>query len=775
MKHVNMKMVLGLAVSMLFIIGLAAPVSALQTNIKIEIYNEAYASGANNHTYIYFEPDPLNMVSRSTMHLNEDLNYLAYRYDYPGWSVGSGAFSDGTNPPFYWMSSYGWGTGPFADPIRLPTFFDYEAGDGSEHAVNTTMETRTFGLTFGQHTAVPVDAGYTYFGTLQISGQEFVHLTVDCRQDAVTWDVTVYDPEGRHITSYSDTTNAGNIWTIPFKPSTSGTYYVILEASPSSGTFALFDLMPVGVTPQTIGPENIITGELSTGELVIAGETDSWVHEEMAPTTHTYKVNSRDAAASLVYAFNYPENWILTTSQPVSIMFTSGEFYHYYDGGIRYSDGVSSPVTGEYFFRGGPYYVTVIGGDNTGYTLYHKSNNMGALPLNDEFQFENYMGATVTHAYTLDVEVPSILRVNSTETGADLSISLTGNLEDGYRYERSLDFDTNIQDSDEYILPVGEYLVELVLADGVNEWVEFNMGPFVEDTTTAIVDVGGFIVDTDVFQMYNMTFFLNNHDNITVDFEVTLYDESGNPIYIDTMTLANWWDGSQLIPHDTYWDNHTFANNGRVYYETFAYLALCPYQVSNNTQGATNDYMDYPVNITLQWQNHLNDYFVDIEGLDVSAGTASHNFTLEASAGGTEYYGLLANTTPGVWYNVTVTTSDVTGFSIPIRSHYDRRVYLIPWSAISSTTYSGVIAEFTFQFGAISDSTFMDFFISRTGAEGHIWVQLEPMETQQLLVEEVTPLGPDILAMLGGVAIPAAVGVGAIVVVYIVYVKKIKK
>ncbi|MBY8998695.1 MAG: hypothetical protein KGD60_13275, partial [Candidatus Thorarchaeota archaeon] len=79
MKHVNMKMVLGLAVSMIFLFGaLAAPVSALQTNIKIETYNQGFASGANNHTYIFVEPDPLGLVSRSNMHLNEDLDYTTY-------------------------------------------------------------------------------------------------------------------------------------------------------------------------------------------------------------------------------------------------------------------------------------------------------------------------------------------------------------------------------------------------------------------------------------------------------------------------------------------------------------------------------------------------------------------------------------------------------------------------------------------------------------------------------------------------------------------------
>jgi hypothetical protein len=65
--------------------------------------------------------------------------------------------------------------------------------------------------------------------------------------------------------------------------------------------------------------------------------------------------------------------------------------------------------------------------------------------------------------------------------------------------------------------------------------------------------------------------------------------------------------------------------------------------------------------------------------------------------------------------------------------------------------------------------------ISRNlGADGFMWVQLTPLPTPQLLTEEITPVGPNILAMLGGVALPAVVIVGIVVVVYIVYVKKFK-
>ncbi|MHA3963303.1 MAG: hypothetical protein AM325_007155 [Candidatus Thorarchaeota archaeon SMTZ1-45] len=773
MKHVNMKMILGLIVSIIFLLGaFAAPVSAVQTNIKIEKYNQGYASGTNNHTYMYIEPDPLKMVSRGTMHLNEDLDYTTYTYDGTGWTSPDSSLFKDTNVQFNWLPFSGWSTGPFANPVDMPVFFDFTATDGSDFVVNTTLEMRTFGLTFGQHTAVLADAGYTYFGTLGVGGEEFVHLTVESKQDDISWFILVYDPEGRYITGYSG--SDGNIWTIPFKPSGPGTHYIILHAFPGSGTFGLFDFLPVAISPQAISADGVVTGNLPSSEFVLDPETGSFVYREMAPTVHTYKVSSPDDVASISYAFNYPIGSI-GPPQPVSIRFTSGEFHYGYDGGNRYEYVDGSPATGVYFFRGGPYYVTVVGGDGTEYTLYHQANSYGVLPTNREFQFENYMGATVTQAYTLDVDEPSLLRVNSTATSGELSIRLRGLYEDGYRVDRTLTFDTNMLSSSEYYLPVGVYFVEMEIDNGVNEWVEFNMGPIVSDTNTQIVDVGGFFVDTEIFQMYNMTIFLNNQDNVTVGLDVTIYDASGRALYSAGMVLANRWDGSQIVPHPVYWANDTFYYTGHDWYDSHAFVGICAYLVDNNTVGATNNYQDYPVDLTIQWVSRLNDYYVTIEDLDVATGSASHNFLLPAPGGSNEIHGLMLNTTPGTWYNVSVMTDNVTGFNAVLYSAYDGRTHQTPWGDLNDE-YVGSVAEFSFQFGAVSDYLFLELDITRTPAnDGFLWIQITPMETYPLLVEGITPLGPDLLAMLGGIAIPAAIGVGVIVVVYIVYVKRFKK
>ncbi len=768
MTHAPRKMILGIVISLAFLFGtIAAPVSALQTNIVIEKFNQGYRSGTNNHTYVYVEPDPLSFISKSYLHANEDMDYTRYRYNNGGWTTSGSIISDGTNAPFNWQWFGTLSAGPFDNAATLPAFYDFEAADGSEFVLNTTLELRTYSLALGQHTSVIVDAGTYYVGTLGLSGQEFVHLTVDSRQDFVTWEVTVLDPEGRQLAMYFGL--EGDIWTIPFKASIAGTYYVLIAANPSIGTFALFDLLPVAVSPTPIALGEIVTGELQAAEIIVDPESGSWVFEEKAPTARTYSITCPDDVGSLTYAFNYGG---LFDTMEEYILFTSDAFGYGTDGGYRYSGSATHPTTGEYFYRDGPYYVTVIGGDNTGYTLYNRVNSYGDLPVNHEFQFENYLGATTTHAYRLDINETSILRMNSTATSG-LNVYLTGVYENGYRVSRTISYGANMLSSDEYFLPEGEYFVEMEVADGVNQWAEFNIGPFVEDTRTTIVDVGGFIMDTEIFQVYNMTIFLNNEDNVTVALDVTYYDAAGDEIYSAGMLLANRWDGSQILPHPTYWNNATFTYPYQGWGEGPAYAGFCVYLVDNNTQGATNEYTDYPVDLTIEWVNTFNDYYESIENFDVSTGAAHTNITLPLPGGLEEYHGIMLNTTPGTWYNVSILTGGLTDLDVGLFSFYDSKTHYIPDGDLMDT-YIGTLYEHSIQFGAISDMLLLDLYADRASAEGFIWIEITPMETHPIEILPITPLGPDIMSILGSVAIPAIIGVGVIVVVYIVYVKKFK-
>jgi hypothetical protein len=203
---------------------------------------------------------------------------------------------------------------------------------------------------------------------------------------------------------------------------------------------------------------------------------------------------------------------------------------------------------------------------------------------------------------------------------------------------------------------------------------------------------------------------------------------------------------------------------------------VCAYLVNNNTEiPATNGYEDYPVDLTIQWTNRLNDYFVNVESLDVSTGAAWVNLTLPLPGSSNEFHGLVLNTTPGTWYNVSVITADIGGRLVTLYSSYDGRTHTTGWGDLNDA-YVGLSQNYSIQFGAMSDNLFMEFQLTRDQTvDGFLYVRITPMETNQLVIEEITPLAPDLFGVLGGVVIPAVLGVGVIVIVYIVYVKKIKK
>ena len=750
---------------------LIAPVSAVATTIVIEEINQAFVSGPTNHTYMYIEPDPLEFHSRGYIHANEDLDYTRYRYDSTGWESPDSSVADETNAPHYWRSFYTFPAGPFDSGALLPTFYDFTASDGSDFVLNTTLETRSFSLTFGQHSQVLAEAGIPYFGTLGISGREFVHLTVASLQDDITWNIMVIDPEGRLMTEY--TGNEGDIWTLPFHPSVDGTYYVMLQAYPGTGTFALFDFYPQAIAPTPIGPGEIVTGELPTGELVMRDDTGSWVHEELAPTVHTYKVSSPGSISSVTYAYNYPQMFIGIT-QPPSIEFTSSAFEHTSSGPVRYTDNIAMPSTGVYYYDGSSHYVTVIGGDNIEYTLYHQADVAEVCPVNEEFQIEYYFGQTITRAYGLNLAEPSFIRVNTTASGADLDVSAFAIYEDGSRVERSLSFGTTIAGAADYYCPAGTYVIELTIDGPFNEWIEFNVGTISANISFTMERLVGVSLPTEPWHPHNLSLTLNNQDNVSVFLEMFFFDQSGQLLWANSEVLANWWDGSSLMENPFDPNNATYMISGNSFYDGFAYLSICAYQVYNNTAGLTDIYPDYPVELEVEWLDNYNNLYDDIFELDIPDSSDSVNITFGLPNLTDNYIGIDLNTTVGTWYNVSVMTGEVAAADFALYSLFDDRTHIV-WALDLDDALVGSIDEFSFQFGAISDTSLLHLYVGRTPADdAFYWIEITPLTTHTIEFPEIMEAGPDLLATLGAIALPAAIGVGVIVVVYVIYVKKYK-
>jgi hypothetical protein len=460
-------------------------------------------------------------------------------------------------------------------------------------------------------------------------------------------------------------------------------------------------------------------------------------------------------------------------TQPPAIIFSSDAFEYDYDGGRRYFDSIGSPTSGIYNYMGDIHYITVMGGDNIEYTLYHQAIDDKPLPINREFQIENYFGAGDTRAYRMTLEEDSILRVNSTAGGGDFSITSVVEYDDGFRVERPINYAGTLQAATDYYMPAGDYVVEIWVNSMVNEWLEFNVGPITTNSTAEIVRMGGFYVPTEAFQRYNLSLYLGNRDNVTVSLEITVRDTSDIPLSNMNIDLANWWDGSSLMTNPIDPNNVTYTLGSRNWHTGYAFVGICAHYIANNTQGATNHYQDYPVDLRVEWVNILDDFYNYTTDMDVSTTSDTHNFTLPAPGDPVEYYSIDLNVTVGTWYNVSVRSADISNFQATLFSEVDGRTHDVLWGDLSSTL-TGTYPNISIQFGAISQNTTLQIYGERGASDGFLWIRITPMVMHQLEFPEISPVGPDILAILGGVALPAAAVVGIVVVVYVVYVKKFK-
>jgi len=712
------------------------------------------------------------MPSSSSMYFNESTDFTTYIYGEPGWSSSSDGFPEDTSVLFEWRPFDTLSSGPLGNPASLPVFYDFIGSDGSGAVVNTTIERRSFSLGFGQHTAVAMDSDYLYYGTLGISGQEFVHLTVACQQDGFTWTVRVLDPDGNRMGS--TTGSGGDILILPFRPSIAGTYTVVLQSNANNGETALFDFFPEAIAPRLIAPGEVISDTLPTGEIRILEGTESWLHDELVPTIHTYKVNPGDDVSSITYAFNYPIPIFMWTQIP-SIIFTSDAWSHGTDTAYRYASNIFMPEYDVYNFGGGVHYITVMGGDNVDYTLYHDADVATELTVNKEFKVDNLFNHMETKVYSLTVTEDSMMKINSTSTGSfDTNAWVT--FDDGYWYSRPMADGSSLPAANWYYLPVGDYIFAVDVDPTVSEWIEFTLGPLTTDSSAGIVNVGGFIVPTDPGHQYNLTISLENRYNVSVPMEFGIFDQFYSLRYDTSLVLGTWFDGSSLIPHATQESTLAFNPSTRIYSADYAVILVSTYPY-NNTAGVGNDFENFPVNITINWDDVTNDDYEDTASLDISSSSSSHNFTLEFPGTGTEQYSLLLNTTPGTWYNVTIHTNDVSSLSQVISyAPYNERTHYTNWGDLSDEL-QGSLPDLSIQFGAISDELYLEFTINRALAEeGHLWIEITPMETYELVAPPpLVGAGGDILAMLGGIAVPLGIGAVVIVVIVVVYVKKFKK
>ncbi len=771
MRHVNSKLLLGIVVIFAFLLGsLTTPAAAYQTQMVHKSYNESFTANANNHTYIYVPYDLNLWYSEAFLHVTEDLDLTRYRYDNTGWASPDTSYAAPRNTHIDWMQYETFTNGPFGNPALLPAFYDFTAADGSVPSVNTTLDRWSFSLAFGQHTPVAVEDVLTYVGALAIGSQEYVHLFISSLQDDVDWEAAVFDPQGRYMGAVGG--SDGDIAVLLFHPSGPGTYMVLFGAEIGAGTTALFDFYPQAVAPQEIALNQVVTGILPTGELVLNDESGSVIATEQMPTVHTYKVRSANDVAAVGFAFNYPDGFVPET-QLTGIYLTSNDFIHSELNGFRYGEGDYFVDNGDYYYRGGPYYVTVMGGDGTEYSLYNRVRTEGNIPLNREFLRENPYTDSRRYAYGLALEEDSVIRLNG--TAAVYNVYIVGTLDDGYRWESTIDYGPTIGASPQYLLPAGDYVVLVTAnANTYDEYLELNIGPIQDATSADIERLGGFVVDSSPYTLYNLSVFLGNEDNVTVTSSIIVYDRFGAIVYNGAINLANRWDGSSIQAHPSIANNVTISllMPGS---DEYGMVAICPTNIANNTQGATNHYADYPVEYSIEWVESMSSTYDGMTTLDVETAADHHNFTLGIPGSSAEYYGVQLTASEGTWYNVSIKTNDVTDVEAELYSAYDQRTHHVG-SADLDDSEVGTASNMAFQLGAISDDLFLVVRVTRPLAhDGFLYIEVTPFTMNEL--PEMDPIragGGDLLAALGGVAIPVAGGAIVIVVVVVLYFKKAK-
>ncbi|MHA2378984.1 MAG: hypothetical protein ACXADS_06890 [Candidatus Thorarchaeota archaeon] len=754
-----------IAVTIMFTLTLASivtPVSAVNPTITEKRYVQELLPDANNHTYVYYDGLPIRSDSRTYLSFADGADYWRYLYSSGSWSW-SGSFSWGpVERHFAWQGGASITQGPLGRSFSLPSFYEFHTGSGEPVDINSSVVQRSFNLNVGQRKTVVMEQGYTYFGVLTLGNEEFVHLTVASRQDSVTWNAWVYDPQERQMGSTFG--SGGDVAVIPFKPSGAGTYVVRITVSPSTTGPVILDVLPEAIIPRQIAHGEVVQGVLPESEWAIK-DGSNVVHSEKAPTVHTYRFRSPvDQLAKLAFSFNQPEGFAMT---PVGVqaMISSGAFEAVSQRLQRYSRTYTSNGDTFYYQSGQDenYYISLIGSGNGEYTLFHELLDSAELPVNEDFYLENTNAYTEKRGFSVFLEQDGILRANHTWSSG-VTWGCWSVTDDMLYVDYSITTSGTFSASQFYYLPAGHYVFEATLSSGANGVYEFNVGPVGDSSSVDAVssNSAGYRVPASAPDHFNLTISLMTQDNITVTTQYRVFDVFGNTLYSGLTVLANIQSGGSWIANpfnDT--DEYPFITS-----YTDVIVALSPTQVLNNTVGPGNEYINYTVNYEIEWLKDSSWQYEEVGQIALSETGGAYNFTLEDPGSASEAYRLELTGPIGVWWNVTANVTDVSSYTLSARQVYQNVTQELPWGSLQAT-FSGSTSGFmSLQFGSISNTTVLTFSVNRAlAAEGFLYVEFQPLATNEYVGAESLigrPLGPlDFLAQNALII----VGAGAVIVV----------
>ena len=780
------RVVLSLVLISVLLAGQALPmVSAVYATLYEFTYSQDLEADTNGHTYLYVpEPESFFVTSSGLFH-DSDMDYDSYDMTYTSWSHSTGSLSgigeemDMIQPTMITLP--GW----LANASLLPSFHDF-ANSTNDYRLSINDRHTYFGVPFGQVTSVVLDPKSNFYGTFNVTTQEFFHLTVTSREDNTELGVIVMDESGLML-NYIELAG-GDIDVVPFAPNGPGMYIIGIFLGTVGPGLTIVDLLLEEVQPDTLVPGEIVEGVLPGSELVVKTEGGDTVHQEKAPAAHTFKFTSPNSTypGRLRWATNHPEldddiytpfetrfhvtTDILVSSYPtkfIDYLNSAGDTYYYQS------------------FQGETYYLTILGMEETTYSLVNEIPSVPVLPLEMPIYLESYMTSNGQFAYRLPLSTDSILKLNTSSTGAFDWMVFTAFDNNVYR-GLTIPESTTFHGAQPIYLPAGDYLV-VGYGESVGDAAvtTFTLGPVLDDVSHVSVyngDVVGVRVPTEALTFYNFNVTLETHDNVSVDCDIDIFNHYGTLIYGTNALLGNQQSGLGWVEVGI---NRTMITLGLpsgydMFGDGFGIVSLSPYQVRNNTAGLTSRPDPYIVDYSLTQEDYANMIFNGTESWSQTSPGWT-NFTLGEPGDDYEYYVIEATCTPGTWFNVTYLAEDMEFLEdIFIYQRYNGFTQKLDFDDLDDT-HTGTTSRAEFEFGSISRDVLIIFYVDRdTKLEGSLDVIITPysMNTYRYppTPRYVSPssVGDGAAVDLGSVAVGAGVAGVAVLVVVIIFVARKK-
>ncbi len=756
--------------SMLLLVFIVTPASALYVSATQETHSQELNITDENKGYVYGTLPPFGTRDALWLDINQDVDLNIYKYYSTGWAE-SVRHKNGpaeTMYSFFFNEPYtpGW----LANRSYLPVFTEFVNTTNDDLELTIDQKRVVFPLALGQQSSVILEPYLYHAGTLMLSTEEFVHVTIATRTDSVSMEVVVYDSEGRNLGALH--LNGGDVGVLPFRPSGPGMHTIRLYPTTSEEGLLVAEILPVAVAPQTIQYGEVVEDVLSGSEFVMDSGSGSIVLTEKAPTARTYKFSSNSThAGRIAYSLNYPD-FLLPVHVPFNpeLKVTSDSF----QGGqtpARYQIQLANDI-GQYYyqsFQEESYYLTIIGMDEVVYSIYNEDLALGQLPLNEAFYLENNYLDPQTVAYQLSLGEDAVLKVNSTENAGNYGWELFSVLDD--MMYRSLDVvdSSSFHTAASYYLPAGEYLV--VGSGGLpsNGYYQFNLGSVFDDLSTVEVSVGstvGVRFNVSAINWYLTNISLLTHDNITVSADYDFYNTYGLLASGYSNNLGNREVGGHWMAFGNNFTTRSFSSLA----DGFLLAVISPYQVQNNTAGPGNLYHDYTVEYGIEFEDRWSEIFNQTASITAEATSASHNFTLGDPGDASETYGLSIACEVGIWYNVSVIVSEVSSWYALAYQNYEGWTQFLDWPSLNDRLVGSIGSEASIQIGAFSNEILLTFHATRIlPSEGSFYVEItplvsNPLEEFFLEYQGVPPGAIDWVLLGGGIGVVAVVVVGGLLI-----------